>query len=212
MKTSLVIVLSFLVIPFLFVPNNTYAQYVSNIKYTTSVAAVSKINGDDLIEKLSSRRFEFTRNLTKSNSNLAFPQAESIFNRAHETIITFNGMEFLVKDNEVIAIKGLNLSEEVLAQITEKLVFLDRVQFYYSEKSNMTYLSPNSDIQEVKFLDKQFISSLKIFNTTLKDIASFTKAENPSLSVEMNVSKMREPNIDKSIEKQTLQSFVKLAK
>ena len=76
----------------------------------------------------------------------------------------------------------------------------------------MTYLNPNSDVQEVKFLDKQFISSLKIFNTTLKDIAGFTKAANPSLSVEINISKMREPNIDKSIEKQTLQSFVHLAK
>ncbi|RDC55741.1 hypothetical protein DU508_15845 [Pedobacter chinensis] len=181
--------------------------------YTTSSQISDQINGDDLVGKLLFDRYEFTKNLNKNSSAKAnLPKAEYIFNRDHEAIITFNGLDFVVRDNQVIGIKGLSLSNEVLAQITKKLVFLDRVQYYYSEKSNLTYLNPNMDIQDVKYLDKQFFSALKILNATVRDISAFTKKQNPSLTVEMNISKMRQPNIDKSVEKQSFQSLVQLAR
>ncbi|AZI27602.1 hypothetical protein EA772_20475 [Pedobacter sp. G11] len=191
---------------------NTFGQQFRNVNHTSSAEVTTKINGNSLIENLLTQRDAFTKSLNKSNEVVALPQAQYIFDRDQQTTITFNGLDFVIRDNEVLAIKGLNLSKEVLTQITEKLVFLDRVQFYYAQKSNLTYLNPNADVQEVKFLDKQFISSLKIFNTTVKDIAALAKTENPSFSVETNISKMRQPNIDKAIEKQTLQSLVQLAK
>ncbi|WP_316806552.1 hypothetical protein [Pedobacter agri] len=191
---------------------NTFGQQIRNVNHTPLAEVSTIIDGNNLIEKLLNQRDAFTKSLNKSNEVVALPQAEYIIDRDHQTTIKFNGLDFIIRDNEVLAIKGLVLSKEVLAQITKKLVFLDRVQFYYAQKSNMTYLTPNADVQEVKFLDKQFISSLKIFNTTLRDIAALTKAENPSFSVETNISKMRQPNIDKTIEKQTLQSLVQLAK
>ena len=191
---------------------NVSAQNIYAVNYQKPVASIAKINGDNLVENLLFDRNEFVKKIAKSSNLANLPKAKFIFDTAYQTVISFSGLDFVIENNEVVAIKGLTLSREILSQITEKLVFLDRVQFYYSEKSNMNYLNPNSDIQEIKFLDKQFATSIKILNTTLKDIASFTKSENPSQSVEANISKMREPNIDKSIEKQTIESFARLKK
>jgi len=214
MKNALSIALLFLVtLSFTSISILASAQQVRTVNHTTSSQISDQINGDDLVGKLLIDRYEFTKSLGKNTAgNTNLPKAEYIFNRDHQAIISFNGLDFIIKDNQVIGIKGLNLSNEVLSQITEKLVFLDRVQFYYSEKSNLTYLNPNMDIQEVKYLDKQFFSALKILNATVRDIAAFTKKQNPSLTVEMNISKMRQPNIDKSVEKQSFQSLVQLAR
>lgn len=192
----------------------TFAQTIRTVNYTIASSNSESINGDVLIENLVNNRNEFNRNFGRSNKSelAAFPKAEYIFSKENLTTFKFEGLEFFVKDNQVLSIKGLNLSNEVLSQITDKLIFLDRVQFYYAEKSNNEYLNSTVDIQAIKYNDRQFFLSLKILSTTIKDIVAFTKSSNPSLAVAINLSKMREPNIDKSVGIQNIQSLVQLSK
>jgi hypothetical protein len=166
-------------------------------KQATSFENIDRLNGNDMIERLSTQRNEFIKNPKKNE----LPKAEYIINRNNLTIITFNGLDYFVKDNRVIGIQGLNLSEDVLAQITQKLVLLDSVQYSYGEQSD-------ADFQK----DRLFFLSLKMLSSTTRDIAALTKTTNPSLNVENNVAKMRLPNVDKSLEPSNAQSLVKLYK
>ena len=150
-----------------------------------------------MIERLGTQRSKFIKN--RKNGKL--PKPEYFINRNNLTIITFNGLDYFVKNNQVIGIQGLELSEEVLSQITQKLVLLDSAQYSYSEKSE-------TDFQN----ERLFLLSLKMLSTTTRDIAALTKTTNPSLNVENNVAKMRLPNVDKSLETSTAQSLVQLYK
>jgi hypothetical protein len=153
---------------------------------------VDRINGNKMIERLSEQ------NRNRRNGNLSQP--EYIINRNNLTIITFNGLDYFVKNNRVIGIRGLDLSEEVLDQITAKLVLLDNVQYNYSERATTEYDN------------RLFLLSLKMFSSTTRDIAALAKAENPSLNVENNIAKMRLPNVDRALENQNTQTLVQLNK
>ncbi|QIL40298.1 hypothetical protein G7074_14140 [Pedobacter sp. HDW13] len=173
----------------------------------------NKLNGDALIDRLVTQRRAFNNSRNKSASQLAnLPAAEHIFDRASLTTITFEGLDYFILNNRVIGIKGLALSNEVLAQITDKLMLLDKVQYDYCEKANNEYLSANTNFQNIRNMDRWFFTTLKIFNTTVNDIASFTKNATPSLSVAANISKMTHPNIDAWKEKQIDQALVQLEK
>ena len=166
-------------------------------KQATHFENIERINGNDMIERLSSQRNEFIKN----GKNGKLPKAEYIINRNKLTVITFNGLDYFVKNNRVTGIKGLDLSEEVLAQITNKLLLLDMVQYNYSDSSEIDFQN-----------DRLFMLTLKMLSTTTKDIAALAKTANPSLNVENNVAKMRLPNVDKSLETSTAQSLVQLYK
>lgn len=195
----------------------TNAQ-LKNLTQTTQMAkpgasifeVSNKVNGDNVIDRLIAQRREF--NNSRSNSGAVqlnkLPNPEYIFSRNGLTTITFDGLDYVISDNQVIGIKGLDLSKEVLAQITDKLLLLDKVQFDYCEKSNQEYLNANPDFQNIRNIDRWFFTSLKILNTTVNDIASFAKKPNPSVSLTANVAKMTRPNIDKQLD----QSLVQLTK
>ncbi|NMN36209.1 hypothetical protein [Pedobacter sp. SG918] len=169
---------------------------------------IDKLNGNDMIERLAAQRNAFNKTHLKNN----LPKAEYIINRNNLTLISFNGLDYYVKNNRVIGIQGLNLSDKVLNQITDKLVLLDSIQFNQSERSNIEYVSPNADFQKIRNIDRQFMLTLKMLSSTVRDIAALAKNENPSLTVETNVAKMRLPNVDKAAEKSSTQSLVSLAK
>jgi len=167
-----------------------------------------RLNGNDMIERLAAQRSAFNKNRSKNS----LPKAEYIINRNNSTLISFNGLNYYIKNNRVIGIQGLNLSDEVLNQITDKLVLLDSIQFNQSEWSNTEHFNPNVDFQKIRNIDRQFMLTLKILSSTVRDIAALTKSENPSLTVETSVAKMRLPNIDKGVEKSSIQSLVLLSK
>lgn len=173
----------------------------------------SKLNGDALIERLAAKRRAFNNSRNNSAPQLAnLPNPEHIFDRTSLTTITFDGLDYYILNNHVIGIKGLALSDEVLAQITDKLLLLDKVQYDYCEKANKEYLSTNTNFQNIRNMDRWFFTTLKILNTTVNDIASFTKNANPSLSVATNISKMTQPNIDAWKGKQLDEALVQLEK
>jgi len=167
-----------------------------------------RLNGNDMIERLAAQRSAFNKNRSKNS----LPRAEYIINRNNSILISFNGLNYYIKNNRVIGIQGLNLSDEVLNQITDKLVLLDSIQFNQSEWSNTEHFNPNVDFQKIRNIDRQFMLTLKILSSTVRDIAALTKSENPSLTVETSVAKMRLPNIDKGVEKSSIQSLVLLSK
>ncbi len=167
---------------------------------------VDKVNGNDVIERLSELKAGLNKNIRNGN----LPKAEYIINRSNLTIITFNGLDYYVKNNRVVGIQGLELSDEVLDQITEKLVLLDSVQYSYTERANSEYYK--GDVQKIRNINRLFQASLKILSSTTRDIAALTKTENPSLNVENNIAKMRLPNVDKAVENQATQTLVQLNK
>lgn len=169
---------------------------------------IDRLNGNDMIERLAAQRSAFNKNHSKNS----LPKAEYIINRNNLTLISFNGLDYYIKNNRVIGIQGLNLSDEVLNQITDKLVLLDNIQFNYSERSNTEHFNTNVDFQKIRNIDRQFMLTLKMLSSTVRDIAALAKNENPSLTVETSVAKMRLPNIDKAAEKSSMQSLVSLSK
>lgn len=177
-------------------------------KQSDILEKTERLNGNDMIERLAAQRSAFNKNRSKNIS----PKAEYIINRKDLTLISFNGLDYYVKNNRVIGIQGLNLSDEVLNQITDKLVLLDSIQFNQSERSNTERFNPNVDFQKIRNIDRQFMLTLKMLSSTVRDIAALTKSENPSLTVETNVAKMRLPNIDKAADKSNTQSLVLLSK
>jgi len=177
-------------------------------KQSDILEKTERLNGNDMIERLAAQRSAFNKNRSKN----ILPKAEYIINRKDLTLISFNGLDYYVKNNRVIGIQGLNLSDEVLNQITDKLVLLDSIQFNQSERSNTERFNPNVDFQKIRNIDRQFMLTLKMLSSTVRDLAALTKSENPSLTVETNVAKMRLPNIDKAADKSNTQSLVLLSK
>lgn len=167
---------------------------------------VDKVNGNDVIERLSEQKAGLNKNIRNGN----LPKAEYIFNKSNLTIITFNGLDYYVKNNRVVGIQGLELSDDALDQITEKLVLLDSVQYNYTERANSEYYK--GDVQKIRNINRLFQASLKILSSTTRDIAALTRTENPSLNVENNIAKMRLPNVDKALENQATQTLVQLNK
>ncbi len=177
-------------------------------KQTTINGQIEKINGNDILERLADQRIAFNKN--PSNNN--FPKAEYIIKRSNPSIISFNGLAYHLENNRLTGIDGLNLSDSVLDQITDKLVVLDSIQFDQSERLNNEYINSKTNTQKIWYIDRQFMLTLKMFSSTVRDIAALTKSGNPSLAVEANVAKMRLPNIDKAAKNSNMQSLLSLTK
>lgn len=207
MKTAKSIALTLLIIISSSTTSHILAQN-KQIKQADICAEIEKVNGNEMIKRLADQRIAFNKN--RSNHNL--PKAEYIINRSNLTIINFNGLDYYVKNNRLTGIKGLNLSDSVMNQITAKLILLDGIQYEQSELLNNEHVNPNSNLQKIWYMDRQFMLTLKILSSTVRDIAALTKNENPSLTVETNVAKMRLPNIDKAAKKSNMQSLLSLAK
>lgn len=207
MKTAKSIALTLLII----ISSSTTSYILAQnkqIKQADICAEIEKVNGNEMIKRLADQRIAFNKN--RSNHNL--PKAEYIINRSNLTIINFNGLDYYVKNNRLTGIKGLNLSDSVMNQITAKLILLDGIQYEQSELLNNEHVNPNSNLQKIWYMDRQFMLTLKILSSTVRDIAALTKNENPSLTVETNVAKMRLPNIDKAAKKSNMQSLLSLSK
>jgi len=174
----------------------SYSVFAQNV-----TPIVNQVNGTDVIAKLRDARYTFNKSLikTKAPKISSLPQTEYIFNRPGTHTVLFEGVKFVVKENNVVSINGITASNEVLAMVTEKLMTLDRLQFFYSEKSNQEYLSAVRNLPYIYNSDRQFFSALKILNTTVRHIAALAKPKTSKIAFELGIAKLREPNIDKSV-------------
>lgn len=158
-------------------------------------------DGHNVIESLRDARYKFNKELIKSKVlklNM-LPKSEYIFHKPGEHTILFDGVNFVIKENNVVSINGISASKEILSIISEKLLILDSLQYFYSEKSNEKYLNPNRNLAVIYNADRQFFATLRILNTTVKDIALLAKKKTSRLTFELSLLKMPSPNISPAI-------------
>ena len=190
----------------------TVSTFAQNAKTTcTAFDAYEHVNGNELIKKMILAQHALNKNCNAEDTvsaNLSSPKY--IFNKVKPTVISFDGLDYLVQNNCVLAVKGLNLSDNALSQITEKLSFLDQVQFGYNEKINQAYCNENNS-QKIRNLNKWYLLTLRIISTTVNDFASLAKKYDATTFAE-NLAKLPVPNIDAVAAPTMAQSVVRLAK
>jgi len=84
----------------------------------------------------------------------------------------------------------------------------DKSGFGYSEKSNAEYLNANVNYPEIRNNDRKFFASLKVLNTTIKDIVTIAKKNTQSSFVAINLAKLPLPNVDLPNTTENSQSFL----
>lgn len=205
---SLLSITACLMAALMMLTSNAFAQ--NRKTASTAFEAYEHVNGNELIKKMIAEKREFNKNRYSKNAkpaNLSAPQY--ILNRSIPTIISFNGLDYLVQHNCILAVKGLNLSDDALMQMTEKLLALDQVQFGYAEKINLAYNGGNH--QKIRNLDKWYLLTLRIISTTVNDFAKLAKKYD-SAAFAQNLVKMTVPNIDAISTPSITESMAGLAK
>ncbi|GGE59164.1 hypothetical protein EV200_103467 [Pedobacter psychrotolerans] len=191
----------------------TVSTFAQNVKTTsTAFDTYEHVNGNELIKKMILAKHELNKNRNaKSAISANFSAPQYILNRDNPTVISFDGLDYLVQNNCVLAVKGLNLSDDALSQITEKLCFLDQVQFDYHEKINRAYCNGNENSQKIRNLNKWYLLTLRIISTTVNDFASLAKKYDAASFAKLLV-KLPVPNLDAVATPTMAQSVVRLAK
>ncbi|TBO40862.1 hypothetical protein [Pedobacter kyonggii] len=156
-----------------------------------------RIDGNQLIDSLLADRFSYNKALIEDgfNSKKQLPKPTAIINNSPLKTISFNGLNYLVKDDKVVDIKGLKLSASALSIITEKLASLDQIQQYCCEKINLEYQQKNRDINAIKTLDRQYFAALNTLKNITSSIATQVRKRNASISIEMSLAKIKLPGI-----------------
>jgi hypothetical protein len=156
-----------------------------------------RVDGDKLIETLFAQRFNFNKTLIKYgfDPKKQLPKSISIINSAPTSTISFNGFDYLIKQNKVVAVKGIKLSPSALVVITEKVVKLDQIQQYCSAQVNLAYQQRNRDLNTIKELDRQYFTTLRTIKLVTSNIAGLAKKPNASVSIEMSVAKIKLPDL-----------------
>ncbi|WP_426329184.1 hypothetical protein [Pedobacter sp. R-06] len=154
-------------------------------------------DGNKLIDSLLADRFSYNKALIEDgfNSKKQLPKPTTIINNTPFKTISFNGLNYLVKDGKVVDIKGLNLSISALFIITEKLANLDQIQQYCCEKANLEYQQENRDMNAIKTLDRQYFAALNTLKNITSSIATEAKKRNASILIEMLLAKIKLPEI-----------------
>ncbi|KRT13759.1 hypothetical protein ASU31_22660 [Pedobacter ginsenosidimutans] len=168
-----------------------------------------RIDGNQLIDSLLTDRFSYNKALIKDgfNSKKQLPKPTAIINNTPLKTISFNGLNYLVKDGKVVDIKGLKLSASALSIITEKLANLDQIQQYCCEKSNLEYQQENRDINTIKTLDRQYFAALNTLKHVTSSIATEARKRNASILLEMSLAKIKLPDI-KNLGMKTKRNYV----
>jgi len=154
-------------------------------------------DGNQLIDSLLADRFSYNKALIQDgfNSEKQLPKPTAIINNTPLKTISFNGLNYLVKDDKVVDIKGLKLSASALSIITEKLTYLDQIQYNYCEKANLEYQHKNRDMNAIKTLDRQYFAALNTLKNIISSIATEARKRNASVSIEMSLAKIKLPDI-----------------
>ena len=170
---------------------STSAQNIPATHTNATFEVYDHVNGNELIKNMISAGHSLYKNRNVSHT-VSTPKY--ILNRIKPTFISFDGLDYLVQNDCVLAVKGINLTDDALSQITEKLSFLDQAQFSNNEKINLVYHNENNS-QKIRNLNKWYLLTLRILSTTLNDFANLTKRYDAATLAE-NLAKMRVPNID----------------
>ena len=149
-------------------------------------------------EGLSATRANFNKNLIKLDSVDIddLPTPIYLFSRDGKQEINIDGVTVLTNQREIIGIKDMDLSEESIKNISDRLIILDKLQKAYSEASNDEYKSSKRNKNKIVFYDRRFFAVLRSMRTTLKDFKNMYAANQNNKTKIISVAAMRSPNID----------------
>lgn len=149
-------------------------------------------------EGLSATRANFNKNLIKLDSVDIddLPTPIYLFSRDGKQEINIDGVTVLTNQREIIGIKDMDLSEESIKNISDRLIILDKLQKAYSEASNDEYKSSKRNKNKIVFYDRRFFAVLRSMRTTLKDFKNMYAANQNDKTKIISVAAMRSPNID----------------
>lgn len=154
-------------------------------------------DGNQLIDSLLADRFSYNKALIENgfNSKKQLPKPTTIITNTPFKTISFNGLNYLVKDDKVVDIKGLKLSVSALSILTEKLASLDQIQQYCSEKANLEYQQKNRNMNAIKTFDRQYFAALNTLKNITSSVAIEARKRNAPISIEMLLTKIKLPDI-----------------
>jgi len=173
--------------------------------FTTSInlkaqrnLSVASSNSYVSIQKLADTRINFNKSLIKSRTikTAILPQPKYIFNQKGSHMINIEGLNFIVQDKTIVGIQEVILSKATLNMINERLMVLDKMQFAYCERSNQEYLAGEKNTSLAFNNDRQFFSVLKNIKNTISEINKFSKDDQNAASIELSLTKWKQPKID----------------
>jgi hypothetical protein len=147
---------------------------------------------------LSTTRADFNKKLMKLDSvNLSdLPPSVYLFSRDGKHEVNIGGVTVLTDQKVITGIKDMNLSEESLKNISDRLKVLDKLQKAYSEASNDEYRSNKRNKNNIVFYDRRFFVVLNAMKATLKDFKKMYSASQDDKTKTMSVAAIRNPNVD----------------
>ncbi len=150
------------------------------------------------IKNLVGNRINFNKTLIKLREiqPADLPKSQYIFNQPGTHIINFENLNFTVENRKIVSIAEIPLSNAALNIINERLIVLDKMQYAYSESSNLEYLSGVKDRRVAFNNDRQFFSVLKSLKSTITEISTLAKGDDQKASVENALAKWKQPHID----------------
>ncbi|MFD2286519.1 hypothetical protein GJU39_01150 [Pedobacter petrophilus] len=174
---------------------------ISSLSVSLYVKAQNNLITNDAnitIKNLVENRIGFNKTLIKSReiqiANL--PKPQYIFNQPGSHTVNFENLNFSIENKKIVSIAEIPLSKAALNIINERLIVLDKMQYAYSESSNLEYLSGEKDRRVAFNNDRQFFSVLKSLKSTITEISTLAKADDQKASVENALAKWKQPHID----------------
>lgn len=155
----------------------------------------SIIDGDQFVTRLADQRYHFNKSLIK-HSPTKLPTPTLIF--ASAPSLSFDGHTYILKNNQIVEIKGFLLSKSALEAINNKLLTLDVFQKECAESSNGAYGKASRDLQFVKNKDRQYFASLKQILSITSTIAKQYQKPNASVTIEMAMNSIELPKVDRN--------------
>lgn len=174
---------------------------ISSLSISTYVNAQNKsvtTDGSTTIEHLVDARINFNKTLIKSREiqKLNLPESKYIFNQSGSHTVDIEGLSFKIENKSIVGIADIPLSKAALNIINERLMVLDKMQFAYSEGSNLEYISCEKDRRVAFNNDRQFFSVLKSLKSTIAEINELAKGNEGKMAIENAVAKWKQPAID----------------
>ncbi|WP_412467523.1 hypothetical protein [Pedobacter sp. KLB.chiD] len=175
--------------------NNALKIIVLSLLVTSTKAQIVKPLSTDV---LSATRVNFNKNLLKLDSFDIdhLPPSVYLFSREGKHEINIGGVTVLTDEKEIIGIKDMELSEESLKNISDRLKVLDKLQKAYSEAANEEYRSGKRNKNNIVLYDRRFFAILRGMRATLRDFKKMYVANQNDKTKTISVAAMRNPNID----------------
>lgn len=162
---------------------------------TNAKAQTAHTLSADLLEE---SRFSFNKKLIKREQyNLQqLPCSQYLFRQSDKCEVNIESLIFVMDNNTITGIKGIDLSAESLKQINDRLGILDRLQWAYSEASNNEFRSGHKNNHDIVFNDRKFFSTLRAIKSTVRDIRKIYGSALSSAEKSEAIAKLRFANVD----------------